>query len=283
MQYKEFLPANSLHDYIKCYWLLHSDCLQVTLQNKFPPLGCIDLLFQQTPALFFTTPSGNIQVQLPRFLVTAQTLQAFDIELNGIVKIWGVRLQSYAAQSVLGIAIPLLRNCIWPMQAVLGDAYLQMAVKLTETEEESAAISLLNDFFYTQSPKYRPLDYTIKETCQRIITGERNILIQDILATHSNTIRSVRDRFHKQVGLTPRHFTKIIALQKSLSLYRFSKAGIKSLTSLALETGYYDQAHFNKEFRLLTNMSPREYFATENTITDFFINNTSLSFLGSSC
>jgi AraC-like DNA-binding protein len=63
--------------------------------------------------------------------------------------------------------------------------------------------------------------------------------------------------FRRTVGLPPRLFTRVLRFQRALK----SIAG-KSRVSwidLALEAGYSDQAHFNREFREFSGVSPTEY------------------------
>ncbi|MCC5930133.1 MAG: helix-turn-helix domain-containing protein [Cyclobacteriaceae bacterium] len=42
------------------------------------------------------------------------------------------------------------------------------------------------------------------------------------------------------------------------------------LTALALECGYYDQAHCINAFKTLSGMTPKQFFKEENVQSDFF-------------
>jgi AraC-like DNA-binding protein len=74
------------------------------------------------------------------------------------------------------------------------------------------------------------------------------------------TLPSSRDAFEKQfrraVGTSPKHFATIVRFRHLLRLPR------PSLTALAHTAGYFDQAHFIRDFRAFTGQAPRQFFAT---------------------
>ncbi len=53
-------------------------------------------------------------------------------------------------------------------------------------------------------------------------------------------------RFRQAVGVAPKTYLRILRFQRSLQLLRQSRR--LPLASLAMEAGYCDQAHFNREF-----------------------------------
>ncbi|MBX9402286.1 AraC family transcriptional regulator [Lysobacter sp. BMK333-48F3] len=63
-------------------------------------------------------------------------------------------------------------------------------------------------------------------------------------------------RFRRIVGVTPKRYATTLRLERALSLYRPGS----DLTELALRAGYYDQAHFNHDFRRAAGRSPGAYF-----------------------
>lgn len=64
--------------------------------------------------------------------------------------------------------------------------------------------------------------------------------------------------FREEVGLSPKVFWRVRRFRAALhDLDRGSLHG----AALALQHGYFDQAHFLREFRAFANSSPREYLA----------------------
>jgi AraC-like DNA-binding protein len=79
--------------------------------------------------------------------------------------------------------------------------------------------------------------------------------------------RELERKFNRYIGLSPKQLAKIFRLQ--FALHCESRAEL--LTHLALEAGYYDQAHFIREFSSIVNERPSDYFAMETELTEKFL------------
>jgi len=64
--------------------------------------------------------------------------------------------------------------------------------------------------------------------------------------------------FREQVGVRPKLYARLLRFQRTLACLQ---AGDGRLADLALELGYYDQAHMNAEFRDLGGVSPLQFVA----------------------
>jgi len=64
------------------------------------------------------------------------------------------------------------------------------------------------------------------------------------------------------VGTTPKVFSRIT---RFLNICRhLEEHQNKTLTQLTQECGFYDQAHFIKEFKEFSGFTPKEFFQKEN-------------------
>lgn len=62
-------------------------------------------------------------------------------------------------------------------------------------------------------------------------------------------------RFRKVIGTTPKQFATLVRMQTIVK-----NPPPTDLTNLALEAGYFDQAHFNKAFKQFTGLTPSGFF-----------------------
>jgi len=62
--------------------------------------------------------------------------------------------------------------------------------------------------------------------------------------------------FHQEAGMTIVEYINRVRIQKSCQLLKRSEAGI---TEIAMAVGYNNISHFNRFFRRIMDMSPREY------------------------
>lgn len=80
--------------------------------------------------------------------------------------------------------------------------------------------------------------------------------------------RHLERQFIDAVGLNPKQYARITRFQHVLALVEQKR--YHTLTTLAHNTGFYDQAHFIKDFREFTGLSPRQYFAENLPLVKFF-------------
>jgi AraC-like DNA-binding protein len=71
--------------------------------------------------------------------------------------------------------------------------------------------------------------------------------------------RRLAQIFHEQIGVSPKTFHRVRRFQHTLQHLR----GVRRVdwAELALECGYYDQAHLSHDFREIAGMTPSAYLA----------------------
>jgi AraC-like DNA-binding protein len=67
------------------------------------------------------------------------------------------------------------------------------------------------------------------------------------------------ERFKLEVGMTPKRYCRIRRFQRALALANGSRD--VDWTRVALDCGYFDQAHFNHDFRSFAGLTPTGYQA----------------------
>ena len=67
---------------------------------------------------------------------------------------------------------------------------------------------------------------------------------------------SFEKRFRKITGASPKQFSSIVRMKSAIS----QKQNNQNLTDVALNSGYFDQPHFNKDFKLFTGLTPTDFF-----------------------
>ena len=70
--------------------------------------------------------------------------------------------------------------------------------------------------------------------------------------------RHLAATFREQIGMPPKALARLLRFERAVDRLR----GGAALADLALDCGYYDQAHFNRDFRQFTGVTPTEYLVT---------------------
>jgi AraC-like DNA-binding protein len=88
---------------------------------------------------------------------------------------------------------------------------------------------------------------------------ERPARVQAVTQQIGLSQRRLAQIFHEQIGVSPKTFHRVRRFQHTLQHLR----GVRRVdwAELALECGYYDQAHLSHDFREIAGMTPSAYLA----------------------
>ncbi len=136
-----------------------------------------------------------------------------------------------------------------------GHTLATIEEKLSEASGNLHRIAIIENFLLTKiiQPKLDPLVVAASNTIQAVNGIIRIKTLADILYVSQDVLEK---RFRKSIGATPKQYASIIRMNAIIN----SKQGRQSLLDIALDGGYYDQPHFNKDFKLFTGQKPADFF-----------------------
>jgi len=105
----------------------------------------------------------------------------------------------------------------------------------------------------TKSNKKREQFGLVEHFCSCISKKDDSFNLKNMASSYGFSERHIQKLFHDWVGLTPKSFHSVQRFNKSLELIQSTDS---SLTSIAYECRYYDQAHFIKDFKSYTGITP---------------------------
>lgn len=95
------------------------------------------------------------------------------------------------------------------------------------------------------------------EEALRLITSHRGRLrVAELVARLPISLDAFEKRFRRLVGMSPKQFSSIVRIRSTIDRHGSGA----SLTAAALDAGFFDQAHFTREFKRFTGRTPRDYF-----------------------
>jgi AraC-like DNA-binding protein len=69
--------------------------------------------------------------------------------------------------------------------------------------------------------------------------------------------RHLAATLHEHAGLPPKSLARVLRFEHAAA--RLRRPGDATLADLALDCGFYDQAHLNRDFRKFAGMTPAQY------------------------
>lgn len=132
--------------------------------------------------------------------------------------------------------------------------------QLWHAANDKQRISIVEKFLI-QQVRDTEIDRLVHQALTKIKSANGNLRIKNLLADLPISRDSFEKRFRRATGTSPKQFANIIRLRNVINTY----SPDKSLTETAYAAGYFDQAHFIKDFKSFTGCTPTVFFESFST------------------
>jgi AraC-like DNA-binding protein len=247
VSYRELLPAPALQPWVYCYWQLKTDQpLQTPFTYRVVADGCIDIFFEPGKA------NENFVMGFCKRFVA--------FELGTAFQYIGIRFLPTAFPRLFNIDAAALSNRYEALHNVLPQVATAIENEFGGNETLEQAAAVLNALLARLQPQTEALDKRFFDALNLILHKQGVLNVQTELDTGLSA-RQLRRLFLFYVGDTAKTFSRVVRFQNILR----AKPSVQSLhaNKLFFDAGYYDQAHFIKEFRNFYGVTPGQAFGRE--------------------
>jgi AraC-like DNA-binding protein len=267
MNYQTFEPNKDLSTCIKCYWTLESPKEDDPQKQTIIPDGCMEMIFHYGDLFKQYLENGNSIIQ-PKCFVVGQLTRPLEIEPTGATGIFSVRFYPEGFLPFATIPIKEMENKAVSLEKLFGPDGLQLEQLIIHSNSTRERINQMETFLWSRLQTTASIDRVIKSTIETILTANGQLSVDELAKQTNINRRQLERKFSAAIGLSPKQLSKTIRLQSTLKMLINKK--FTSLTSLAYEGEYYDQAHFIKDFREFTGLTPKEFYGNNLTMSSLF-------------
>ena len=236
--YREFAPSERLSQFVECFWS-HEPGGALPDYPVLPD-GCVDIVY---------SPNVARELQLVGTMTSARrfAFAAGDFQ-------FGVRFRPGMSQAFLQVPALDTTDQLITLSGIWGADARRLTGQISEAQSVKQCIGLL------EARLANPREITlVQRLCAWIVQQSGQVRIDDLAFQAGLSARQMRRLFLDQVGLSPKHFCRVIRFRSSLP--RLTQASRSDWAQVALDCGYYDQAHFINEFRQFSGCTPGEFAA----------------------
>jgi AraC-like DNA-binding protein len=267
MNYQTFEPGQHLTSFIKCYWTLEIPKEETPEKQTIIPDGCMEMIFHYGDLYKQYTENGKSIIQ-PQCFVIGQLTRPLEIEPTGETGIFSVRFHPNGFLPFATIPIKEMENTAVSLEKNFGKDGLEIEQEMLAATSTSERIRLIETFLFNRLTDTETIDRVVKSTVETIITANGQLSVDELSKQTNVNRRQLERKFSSAIGLSPKQLSKTIRLQATLKMLQSKK--FTSLTALAYENDYYDQAHFIKDFKDLTGFTPKEFYGNNLKMSSLF-------------
>jgi AraC-like DNA-binding protein len=263
MRYREIIPQFPLNKHVECFWTLESSAPS-TQPERILPDGCVELILN-FGAKFSEHCEGKRQLQ-PRNLLVGQMTGPILISPTGAVQLLGIRFHP-------GGTVPFLRV---PLHEIT-DRVVELGSLSSTLERDlirvtSEAVSLAEKIravegFLTKCLVHGKHDPWLMRLAATIVDSRGLVSVDQLAGDAGVSSRQLERRFLREVGLGPKLLGRIIRFQQ---VFRAVEQSNNAWADIALECGYYDQAHLIRDFNQFAQQTPAVLFSSQSALTESF-------------
>lgn len=196
---------------------------------------------------------------LPQAFVAGLTQTSGVIDMTGEVECLELKLSPLGAYTLLGIPSHELTGQVVDLGDLLGRQGDRLIDRLTETAAWDRRFGPVDEFLARRAERGRQPAAEIDWAWQRLTAAAGLVPIGTLATEVGWSRRHLVAKFREQVGLTPKTVARLLRFERLLR--RLRNPGGAGWAQLALECGYYDQAHMNRDFRDFAGTTPTAYLA----------------------
>ncbi|MEO8538378.1 MAG: helix-turn-helix transcriptional regulator [bacterium] len=183
------------------------------------------------------------------FVVTESTGWAGGIQVN---------FSPLGAYRILGIPAHELANRTVHLTDVLGPAARRLGERISDVPDWESRFDLIEDFLFDRLASAPPTNEGIAWAWNAIELSQGTVSIASLVGELGMRPADFIAGFREQIGLAPKQVARIVRFSRAAAL--LSPDEMPRLAEIAAECGYYDQAHFAREFREFAGSTPWQYF-----------------------
>jgi AraC-like DNA-binding protein len=261
MNYSTVIPESKLKPVVECFWSVTGTD---TEQQKIIPDGFPEMIFhfgdpyeifdQDTKA----STQGNI-------LMSGQISRPIVLRATGRSDVFGIKFKPAGIWKLLQVNMSTLKDQVI---SYTSDVSIQTLYDELKTASAEARIRCVEKFIFSKLNE-NGFENEIDSVLETIENKKGDVSIEGLCSDHSITQRTLQRIFQQRVGITAKQYARITRFKTVYALLQ--KPSLTKTDSIYL-SGYFDQPHFNKEFREFTDENPEKWFGANNSFSNLFMN-----------
>jgi AraC-like DNA-binding protein len=210
-------------------------------------------------------PSVNVSVEsgteprfgvgMPAVLVHGVVTRRFTVDLTGAGRVSAVKFRPGGFAAFTGV-LPA-RDSVVPLRAELGLDGADLLAAVQTEDDDDARAALLDASLLPRAPTPPDAYVDLLGLVAAMIEDRSLVRVDQVAALGGLSVRSLQRLFAGYVGVSPKAVLARYRLQDAAAA--IDAGEVDDLADLAASLGWFDQAHFSRDFRAVVGVTPSSY------------------------
>ncbi len=257
-----FDPGPALRPYVRSYWHFGRDVPLAEFHEEYMhPRGGFGIVFNFGDRVSL----DSSPIVEPVFLDGTNTFSR-KMGFQGTVDLLGVKFVVGGAYPVLAVPLNALRNEVALLDVLDRPALLALHGQLYEAHSLPARIALLEQWLLNRLERGKERHAIIPASLATLRREVGRLAVPALADQFAISQRQLERLFQSQVGMSPKQYTQLLRVEAArLALKQIDD---ETTTAIAAEFGFYDQAHFIREFSAVIGLTPYRYLERSKKIEE---------------
>jgi AraC-like DNA-binding protein len=264
ISFREYQVHPALAPFIKCIWSQESDrTIFDARPERILPDSCVELVIHFRDPFLTRFADGTNALQ-PRGFVVGQMKRFLEIEPAGRMGLIAVRFRARGAYLFFQRPLGEVAAGIVDLEDIWNERGRELTERIALASDIRTRVRIIEEALLGVLSTNGRYDSTVDQGLQLIEANRGQLNVAQLAAHLGVSNRQLTRRFQRTVGLSPKEFARVSRFLHVIRCLRDREP--HTLTETAMACGYFDQAHFNHEFREMAGMAPGEFFTFPNVV-----------------
>ena len=257
MIYRLYKPGLPLSQFIEFFFYYDGHHAGQTMEKLLPD-GSIDLLIDLTdsPKKLYYDEAGKSFSTLKRSWISGMKTDYILIDAS-VTNMIGVHFKPGGCHPFVNFPMLELNDLTIELDSIWGNEVNSIREAILHQPCIDKRFSILENYFLQKGKNKMENHVLVHYSVNQLTQSPQMWTIKALSDKTGVTQKHLITLFKKYVGLSPKMFSRIYKFQKVIHLIEQQKKIDWSM--LAYECGYFDQAHFIKEFQAFSGINPAAY------------------------
>jgi AraC-like DNA-binding protein len=179
----------------------------------------------------------------------------------------GARFRPGGLHPFLGMPVAELNDAVEETESLWGGGTRSLRDRLLEAASIEERFDVLDRALRARAAGKLDPDVSLGYVLRRLAALPEQTSIRTLAEAAGVTQKRLVRTFEEKVGLKPKTLSRVLRFQKVLR--RLERESRVSWSFVAQDAGYYDQAHFIRDFEAFSGMRPTEYVTDRGEFLNF--------------